>query len=246
MPRPSRSVLLTAALTLGALIATALPASAQQTTGLFQASMQRASDGTITVSPSFLTAEFAAPLSQGTRSQNQQGFGFGIKGGFLFNSAKSAQRDFGNETGTAIGIFFGGNRTGDIGVMGELLYVKKFAPSSPTSTTLDAKVYYLEIPILLRINIGDHSVNGFNVYGIVGPVVDIRLNAKLKVNDLDIKKRYEGVDLGVIAGGGVEFLRFIAEARYNWGLRAVNSGDFGNTTEIKGRTFYILFGFRIN
>lgn len=236
-------MLLTAALTLGALIATTLPASAQQKTGLFLSTVQVADDGKVTVSPSFLTAGLApAPQSQGTRSQNQQGFGFGIKGGFLFPSFSNATDEFDDNSGTAIGIFFGGNRTGDIGVMGELLYVRKNIGSGSAETT----IYYLEIPILLRINIGDHSVNGFNVYGIVGPVVDIRLNAKLKLNDLDVKERYEGVDLGVIAGAGVEFLRFIAEARYNWGLRSVQDGDFGNTTKIKGRTFYILFGFRIN
>lgn len=240
MPRPSRSVLLTAALTLGVLIATTLPASAQQKTGLFLSTVQVADDGKVTVSPSFLTAVLApAPAAQ-VNSQNQQGFGFGIKGGFLFPSFSNATDEFGDNSGTAIGIFFGGNRTGDIGVMGELLYVKKsFGPDG-----FKTNIYYLEIPILLRINIGDHSVNGFNVYAIAGPVFDIRLKAKQE--DFDVKNNYESLDIGVIAGGGVEFLRFIAEMRYNWGLRNVPAGNLAETTKIKGRTFYILFGFRIN
>jgi hypothetical protein len=122
MLRPLRPVFLTAALTLGALVATALPASAQQTPGLFQSTVERAEDGTITVSPTFLTAGLAGAAQN--RSQNQQGFGFGIKGGFLFPSVSNFEGFDGN-TGTAIGIFFGGNRTGSVGVMGELLYVQE-------------------------------------------------------------------------------------------------------------------------
>jgi hypothetical protein len=109
----------------------------------------------------------------------------------------------------------------------------------------ETELAYLEIPILARINIGSSSVNGLSFYGIAGPVFDIRLNAKLKINDLDVKERYESTDIGVIVGAGVEYLRFIAEARYNWGLRNFRS-DFADTAKIKTRTFMILFGFRIN
>ena len=243
MPRPSRSVFLTAALTLGALVATTLPASAQQTTGLFQSTMERASDGTITVSPTFLTAGLAPAAPQPSRSQNQQGFGFGIKGGFLFNSFDQANADFDSKTGTAIGIFFGGNRTGAVGVMGEILYAKKSAGRLGVES-LTQDLYYLEIPILARINIGSSSVNGLSVYGIVGPVFDILLKAKQ--NNFDVKDNYEALNLGIIAGGGVEFLRFIAELRYNWGLRNIQNGNLATTNEIKTRTFMVLFGFRIN
>jgi hypothetical protein len=234
-------VLLTAALTLGALIATTLPASAQQKTGLFLSTVQVADDGKVTVSPSFLTEGLAAAPSQGSRSQNQQGFGFGIKGGFLFTSFSSAEQDFDNSNGTAIGIFFGGNRTGAIGVMGELLYARKTIGEDPFQT----KLHFLEIPILLRVNIGSSSVNGLSFYGLLGPVFDIKFKEALEgVGDID--DNYESFDLGIIAGGGVEFLRFIAEARYNWGLRNIQGGDLADFQEIKTRTFMILFGFRIN
>lgn len=239
MPRPLRPVILTAALTLGALVATALPASAQQTPGLFQSTVERAKDGTITVSPTFLTAGLAGAAQ--SRGQNQQGFGFGIKGGFLFTSFSSAEQDFDNSNGTAIGIFFGGNRTGAVGVMGELLYARKKIGEDPFETTL----HFLEIPILARVNIGSSSVNGLSFYGLLGPVFDIKFKEALEgVGDID--DNYESFDLGIIAGGGVEFLRFIAEARYNWGLRNIVSGDLADFTEIKTRTFMILFGFRIN
>jgi hypothetical protein len=242
MPRPLRPVILTAALTLGALVATALPASAQQTPGLFQSAEDRAEAANF-VSPNFLTAGFTAAAAQ-ARSQNQQGFGFGIKGGFLFSSAKSAQLDFSSKGGTAIGIFFGGNRTGAVGVMGEILLAQRKLAEKGSDDDDVVKVNYIEIPILARVNIGSSSVNGLSFYGLLGPVFDIKLKAKQ--GDFDFDDNYQSFDIGVIAGGGVEFLRFIAEARYNWGLRNVAGGDLADTTKVKTRTFMVLFGFRIN
>src|SRR5262245_52955346 len=145
MPRLTRSVFLTTALTLGALLAMTVSASAQET-GLFQSTVQVAGDGTVSVSPSFLTAGLASAV-QGSRGQSHQGFGIGVKGGFLFSSAKSAQQDFGNKGGYALGIFFGGNRTGVLGVMGEILYAqRKLGPEGAADADL-IKVNYIEIPI---------------------------------------------------------------------------------------------------
>ena len=236
MPRLPRSVFLTAVLAGAVLIAT--PASAQQTAGLFQPAVNAAGDESTTA---FLTAGMVQNQQQAPRrSQGHQGFGFGIKGGFLFNNFQQANQDFKNNTGLAGGIFFGGNRTGVIGVMGEILYAKKGAKSGSVTTDL----YYLEIPILARVNIGSSSINGLSFYGLAGPVFDIKLKDKQK--NLNIKQNYETFDMGVIAGGGVEFLRLIAEARYNWGLRNIIEGDLANTIKIKNRTFMVLFGFRIN
>jgi hypothetical protein len=241
MARLTRSVFLTTALTLGTLLAMTMPASAQET-GLFQSTVQVADDGTVSVSPSFLTAGLAS-AAQG-RGQSHHGFGIGVKGGFLFSSAKSAQQDFTNKGGYAIGIFFGGNRTGVLGVMGEILLAqRKLGPEGAADADL-VKVNYIEIPILARLNIGSSSVNGLSFYGIVGPVFDIKLKAEQR--NLDIKSNYESFDVGIIGGGGVEFLRFIAEARYNWGLRNVQGGILADFNEIKTRTFMVLFGLRLN
>jgi hypothetical protein len=167
------------------------------------------------------------------------GVGVGIKGGPIFSSFDAAQEDFGNNTGFEGGLFFGGNRRGVVGVQGEILYAKKGAEA--------VDLYYLEIPILLRINVGTSSLNGINVYGLGGPVADIQIKAT-DTNGDSVTDLFERADVGFLLGGGIEITRFLVEARYNWGLRNVTRDgliDFG-VEEIKNRSFAVLFGIRFN
>lgn len=217
---------------------------------LASANVAAAGDSTITGSATkqaqagapFLVAGIAANSAAQDQSSNgnsrHEGIGIGVKGGFLFNSFSSAQESFGdNDTGLQGGIFFGGNRPGTVGVMGELMYVRKGSDA--------VKLHYLEIPILLRVNAGSNSLNGVNIYGIGGPVFDIKLKTTIDGGGSD-DSDFGNFDIGVIAGGGVEITRFIIEARYNWGLRNVAKGDLADITKIKTRTFAVLFGIRFN
>ena len=127
--------------------------------------------------------------------------------------------------------------------MGEILYAKKGAKDN--SGIFTANNYYLEIPVLLRVNIGSSNRNtGAIVYGIAGPVADILLKADL--NGVDVKKNYESLDLGIIAGGGLEVSRFLVEARLNWGLRNIAKAHGGAASDVKTRSFAILGGIRFN
>lgn len=187
---------------------------------------------------SFVVAGLArrAELQQSqSNNPRHEGIGIGVKGGFLFNDFSSAKQDFDSNIGTMVGFFFGGNRPGVVGVMGELMYAKKGSEG--------VDLHYLEIPILLRVNAGSNSLSGVNVYGIGGPVFDIKLSEPDILNVDDV---YEGFDIGVVVGAGVEITRFIVEGRYNWGLRNIVKGDLGTSQEIKTRSFAVLFGFRFN
>lgn len=165
-----------------------------------------------------------------------QGVGVGIKGGPVFASFNADNLDFDKRTGLQAGIFFGGNRPGTIGVMGEVNFIQKKAEG--------LKLNYIQVPVLLRINGGSKSRGGVNVYGLIGPAVDIRISDEIDgIGNID--DAVENVDLGVIGGVGVEITRFILEGRYTWGLRQINKASF-DTTEIKTRTFAILFGVRFN
>ena len=177
------------------------------------------------------------------RSAGSGGIGFGVKGGLLFSSLREAGETYKNHNGWEAGIFFGGNRNGAVGVMGEIPYAKKGAKSSGSALTADN--YYLEIPILLRVNIGSANKNtGAIVYGIAGPVFDVLLKAKLE--GIDVKDSYESLDVGVIGGAGVEISRFLVEARLNWGLRNVAKANGGASTDVKTRSFAVLAGVRFN
>lgn len=192
---------------------------------------------------SFLVAGMAQGENQQVRSTAANGFGFGVKGGLLFSSYREADSHFKNHNGWEAGIFFGGNRSGGVGVMSEILYAKKGAKDNRGIFT--ANNYYLEIPVLLRVNIGSSNRNtGAIVYGIAGPVADILLKADL--NGVDVKKNYESLDLGIIAGGGVEVSRVLVEARLNWGLRNIAKANGGAASDVKTRSFAILGGIRFN
>ncbi len=233
MFRQTRLALITAALAVSAMVAA--PAHAQQASGpLHQAA------------PSFLVTGITTNAAEGQQSSSgsprAQGFGIGAKIGPLFTSYSGASANFENKAGFEGGIWFGGNRGGAVGVMGEILYAKK--KQSVKGVTGSTTLQYLEIPILIRVNVGSRSRNGVSVYGLIGPVFDI--NLKAKQNDLDVKKNYESLDLGILGGVGVEVTRFLVEARFNKGLKNVLKGGGGTSTDIKTKSFALLFGVRFN
>jgi hypothetical protein len=214
---------------------------------------QDASDPTPVASlPAFhVNATFApdptdpdAFLDQASQSSHHEGFGFGILGGFLFHSITQSPVNgaaLTSQTGKTIGIFFGGNRPGRVGVEGQLLYnIRK--GTQLNGDTLS--IHSLEIPVLIRVNVGSQSLKGALGYIIVGPSADIQLNASLLSGA--VEKNYKGLNINLMFGGGIEITRFFVEAREDLGLFSVNSGNLGATSEIKTKTFELLFGFRIN
>lgn len=202
----------------------------------------QAQTGSPSDSAGFLVSGIAQGQNQNTRPSSQ-GFGFGVKGGPLFSKFQEAKETFKNNNGFEAGIFFGGNRPGGIGVMGEILYAKKGSKDASGTLTIDS--YYLEIPVLLRVNLGSANRNtGAIVYGIGGPVFDILL--KSQQNGLDVKANYESLDLGILAGAGVEVSRFLVEGRYNWGVRNVLKATGSSASDIKTRSFALLLGVRFN
>lgn len=180
-------------------------------------------------------------LAAGARPAYADGIGFGAKFGPLFPSVSKADANFENRTGWLGGIWLGGNRTGQVGIQVDLLYGKKNVPS-PLFIGGDVDVHFFEIPVMARINLG--SSRKAAGYILVGPSFDINLKSEL--DGLDVKDQYKSLDLGILAGAGVEITRFLIEGRYNWGLSNTVNGDLTNTSEIKTRTFVILFGVRFS
>ena len=82
------------------------------------------------------------------------GLGIGALGGISWTTIRTEQQtglDFNTGTGWQAGIWFGGNRDGRVGLMGELSYaVKKVSDEFDNEVERD----YVQIPVLLRINAG--------------------------------------------------------------------------------------------
>ena len=95
--------------------------------------------------------------------------------------------------------------------------------------------------MLLRLNAGTNSTSGFVVYGIAGPALELKVADEIEGVTLD--DGFEGADVSLVFGGGIEFARIIVEGRYEKGLRRINN-TFIDFTEIKKQAFTILFGVR--
>ena len=164
-----------------------------------------------------------------------QGIGIGVKGGFLHSSFDvEGAVDLDGGEGWQAGLFFGGNRRGTVGFMGEF--------NVQARKSGDETIYYFQVPALLRLNFGADGtgLNDAIVYGIVGPAVDLQFGDSLEAN-IDA---VESVDVSIVAGIGFEISRFIIEGRGSWGFR--NIAKDAGAVDIKTTTFAILAGFRFN
>ena len=57
---------------------------------------------------------------------------------------------------------------------------------------------------------------------------------------------FESFDIGIMAGGGVEFARFSFEVRGNWGLQNIVNTDFTDGRSLKAFSLQVLGKFRFN
>lgn len=176
--------------------------------------------------------------AQGGADERHEGIGIGVKGGWLFPTFSEAGIDFDNRTGQQIGVFFGGNRPGLIGVMAEVNYGQKGFSFGGS----DFDVNFVSVPVVIRVNGGSKSLSGVSFYGIAGPQLDWLINGSL--TDLE---NTQGFEISLVIGGGIEITRFIVELRYIKGLRSISREfDVAGSTGLDSKAFAILFGFRFN
>ena len=208
----------------------------------------------LTVVAAALTALLiAVPAAAQTQQRRENsGLGIGALGGITWTSANTENSlldtSFDSGTGWMAGIWFGGNRDGRVGLMGEVSWVVKKNKITDFGEEFTQTLSYVEIPVLLRINAGSLNREKPSLYFLVGPVFDIQVKNELEGVDSpdDV---YEGLDIGLMAGVGFEVVRIGIEGRYSWGLKSVLATDaaldsgFGDT---KLNTFQVVFKVRFN
>lgn len=187
-----------------------------------------------------IVAAHAAPASA------QDGPGFGVRGGWLFShlDTGSVSSNTENKTGLVGGLWFGGNRNGLIGVMGEVL-VGRQGSKATAGTAREVVHDVLKIPVLLRVNGGSNSRSGVGFYGVVGPEAEVALRSKVKIGNQDFDEDTESVNINLSFGGGIEVTRFIVDLRYTAGLRSVYAAE-SSTDDVKSRAVMLTVGFRFN
>ena len=165
--------------------------------------------------------------------------GVGIKVGPTFADFNSEALDFDTRTGWHLGLFFGGNSDGVVGVQGEVNWIRKQV-EQPLEAR-DIRIDYLQLPVLLRVNIGGNSASAFRVFAVGGAGVNIKIGDEIE--GVTIDDGFEGADVPLLFGGGIEAARIIVEGRYEKGFRRINK-VFSDFTEVKSQSFTILFGVR--
>lgn len=154
---------------------------------------------------------------------------------------------------TSAGLLVGGFATIPVGesisLQPEFLFVqRKFDVQSGTSTS--GLYHYrwsaVEIPILARFGFAAAGERGF--YAVAGPgfsflVSAAEVQASSGKETLNYKDEVAGADVSIIVGAGLMFGKLGVEARYNAGLREVQSStsrDFDPRISIRNRAFALL------
>jgi opacity protein-like surface antigen len=166
-----------------------------------------------------------------------------VLGGPLFADYEDvAGLDFSRRTGYLVGLGFGGNRGGVIGVEADVLYGSKPVEIAGVGRFKQSVVH---VPVMLKVNLGQESANGFRGFLLGGGYVEWQFNGKLQ--DVDLSDDTSGFEAGFTVGAGFEVLRLGVQARYIRGMRGIDrTFDLSETFEMKSNGFLLLFAFRLN
>ncbi len=175
-------------------------------------------------------------------AQNAGGVGVQIVGGPLFSNIDDAA-GFNTEqrAGYLVGLGIGGNRGGRVGVEGDILYGKRAARIN----NLDFDTNVLQVPLMLKVNVGQRSTNGVSVFALGGGYLDWQFSGSLA--GIDLSDDTNGFEAGAVAGLGIEYLRLSVQGRYLHGMRAVDrTFNVGQSLSSKSKAFSVLFAVRLN
>ena len=113
----------------------------------------------------------------------------------------------------------------------ELLYSRKGAETTELGTTAKIKLAYLDVPLLAKITLPTQSTLKPALY--FGPSVGLNVSCDIEVTDPtgsissscdDAGFKARSLDVGLIAGAGMDFDNLNFFARYQHGLTNIGSG----------------------
>ena len=127
----------------------------------------------------------------------------------------------------------------------ELLYTQKGAKSTYTilgeEFTNDLTYNYLDIPLLLRLSLGDTHGEGLGIYINGGAYIGYAFSGKSKNtsplgdNEQDLtfddKDAQSRIDFGLAAGGGLTLGNVFFDLRYNHGTNNILDDDADNSND---------------
>ena len=187
-----------------------------------------------------------------------QGATFGVEGGInvanvSFSAGDSSEPtpDFKSKTRGVFGIFMARDFNPKAGLQVDVLYSQKGTKATVTDGvnkfTFEASVDYIEIPVLIRGNIGGSGSMRVRVFA--GPSFGFKVahDTETTFNGVVVPdeedEEFTNYDIGFVIGGAVQFGKAFVDVRYNWGFVNVATDD-GSGDEVKTRTLGVMVGFR--
>ena len=114
--------------------------------------------------------------------------------------------------------------------------------------TVTANLNYLEFPMLIRYAMAMDKHTG---YVMAGPTFGVKASTSAKLDapsqstDFNIDPAIRTFDAGLAFAGGIEYNRYLFEARYTQGLTDVGTDVYPHADSVKNRVFTILAGIRL-
>ena len=153
--------------------------------------------------------------------------------------------------GYQIGVAVPINITNSIAIQPEIMWIQKGGKSDYTlnnsnKVIINRTYNYVEVPVSLKLSLGNTTGDGVGFYVLGGPYVGLALNGNIKrettiagvtstseakvdySNDSNQEKR---VDWGANLGVGLSLGRIYVDARYNLGINNLLDGDATNTND---------------
>src|SRR5262245_14455318 len=181
---------------------------------------------------------------------------FGIQGGanfanvdFKAGNPEEGEPDFKNRTRGVFGFFAGLDFT-VIGIQIDALYSQKgakadFTEEDGSNFKIEVGVDYVEVPLMLRVNVPLGGSAKFRAFG--GPAFAFKVSDKVTfesngVSLEDDETEFKSYDIGVTAGGALQFGHSFVDVRYTWGTLNIIKDD-SDGDRAKTRTLGVMAGF---
>ena len=167
---------------------------------------------------------------------------------------------FETKTGTHLGVFLTYQISPKLSIQPELLSSVKGASTGGILTLFNWSINYIEVPVFVKYNLGDHRAVKPNIY--VGPSLSFLISSELKiifVDPIDVTDGLKSTDLGFVFGGGFDYKHFVFDVRYTIGMTNIIDSDKINTItgaetddfyyfsadpEVKNSFLSIMIGFK--
>ena len=199
----------------------------------------------------------SAAVAMTAEAQGGRQVDFGVLAGGTFSKFGGADKDiFGagsskTRVGFAAGGFVAVSLAPAFAIEPEVLFVQKGQKGELTGGTAQVKLSYLEVPLLLKVRMPAKG-NGsqFSPHAYAGPAIGFKTSCTIATHPTggsatsqsceDAGTDAKSTDISLVLGAGVDIGRAIITARYDLGLKTIDSSS--SPDDVKNRTFYLLAG----